>query len=416
VSNGPPQQPCCWSTAVADLDDDGVSDFASADAYNNLVDVFLTGAKQSTATITGVSVSGQSPQQVIASYPGDTNYLPSQSASTSLLAQATSPVFAPASGGIVPVGQTITITSATPGVTIYYQVSGAIQTNGYVQYFSPIALYYAGNVTIQAYAAGINYGQSAVTSATFTVLSSASIPVLTSTSPAFAAAGGQGFTLTINGSGFMSTSMIYFGTTALPTQFVSSNQVTAQVTSAAIASGGIKPITVQNPAPGGGTSNPVQFEVDSGSATPPVFATTTATVTAGSNAVYPVTLSSSATGLIVQCLNLPSGTSCSYSAGSGALTIATSVSTPAGTYPITAVFTETLPGASEFAYSTLLLLPFAFVALDRKRRCISMAATGVVILLLSASSCGGGGGLGGGGTQPHTHQVTSSGVVTLSVQ
>ena len=415
VSNGPPQQPCCWSTAVADLNGDRLSDFASADVYANVVDVFLTGAKQSTAAITGVSVTGQSPQQVIASYPGDTNYSSSQSASTSLLAQATPPVFAPASGGIVPVGQTIVLTSPTPGATIYYQGSGAIQTNGYVQYFSSIALYYVGNVTIQAYATGINYGDSAVSTATFTVVSSAPIPALTFTSPAFASAGGQGFTLTINGSGFMSTSTIYFGTTALPTQFVSSNQVTAQVTSAAIASAGIKPITVQNPAPGGGISNAVQFEVDSGSATPPVFAATTATVTAGSNATFPVTLPSSATGISVQCLNMPSGASCSYSAGSGALTITTSGSTPAGMYPITAVFTETLPGASGLVASALLLLPFGFVVLDRKRRCASIVATGVMLLLLAATSCGGGSG-GGGGTQPQSHQATSSGVVTLIVQ
>lgn len=287
------------------------------------------------------------------------------------------------------------------------------QTNGYVQYFSPIPLYVTGAVTIQAYATAFNYGQSPVITATYTVVSSDPVPVLKSMSPVFAGAGNQAFMLAVSGSGFMSTSTVSFGTTPLLTQFVSSNQLTAQVTTVAIANAGVITVTIQNPAPGGGTSNALQFELDSGSAMPPVFAVTSATVMAGSNASYPVTLPSSANGVSVRCLNMPSGASCSYSANSGALTITTSSSTPSGTYPITAVFTETLPGAPALASAVLLLFPFASSGLHRKKLRASMLTIIVVTFLLVTIGCGG---VGGGEMQPQNHQVTSSGVVTLTVQ
>ncbi len=409
VPNGPPQQPCCSSAAVADLNGDGVSDLASVDFYNDVVDVFLTGAKTSTAAIAGVSITGQSPQQVVATYPGDSNFLPSQSASIPLLVPAAAPVFAP-SGGIVALGQTVTLTSSTPGAGIYYQASGAIPTNGYEQYFSPIRLDIVGTVTIQAYAAAYNYGQSAVVSGTYTVVSSGPVPVLRSTSPAFASAGSREFTLTVNGSGFMSTSTVFLGGTALATQFVSANQLTAQVPATAIVSAGVRTVNVQNPPPGGGTSNALQFELDSGSAAPPVFSTTSATVTAGSAATYPVTLPSSATGISVQCLNLPSGASCAYSASPGALTITTTSATPAGSYQITAVFTETLPGSSMAASAALFFLPVAFVGINAKKLRNRLLTLALVLAVLVAIGCG------GGGTQHQSHQVTSSGVVTLMVQ
>jgi hypothetical protein len=74
------------------------------------------------------------------------------------------------------------------------------------------------------------------------------------------------------------------------------------------------------------------------------------------------------------------------------------------------ILTETLPGASGLVASALLLLPFGFVALDRKRRWASILSMGLMLLLLPATSCG------GGRTQLQSRQVTSSGVVTLVVQ
>jgi hypothetical protein len=242
------------------------------------------------------------------------------------------------------------------------------------------------------------------------------VPVLNTLSPAFTSAGAAAFTLTVNGTGFVSGSTIYWGSTALSSQFVSASQVTAQVQAAQIESAGITAISVQSPAPGGGTSNTMQFEVDSaGSGSGPSFGTTSVSIAPGGTASYPVTLPASATDVSVNCLNLPSGATCSYSASAGMLTITTSSSTPAGTYAITAVFTETLPGAA----AALLLLPMLLMprAQDRRKsrfpRVWPLACAGIFLFVaLAANGCGG----GGGSTTPVTHQVTSSGSVTLTVQ
>jgi hypothetical protein len=177
---------------------------------------------------------------------------------------------------------------------------------------------------------------------------------------------------------------------------------------------GIYAITVQSPAPVGGTSNAMQFEVDSeySTATPPNFTTASVTVTAGSPAAYPVTLPSSATNVSVTCLNLPTGVTCSYA--SGVVTIATSSSTPKGTYTIAVVFTETLPGA--VTTSAFILLPFLLTPMLLVRR--RLASRGLmfticmgIMLFAGAAAMAG----CGGSTVVATHQVTSTGAVTLIV-
>jgi hypothetical protein len=174
---------------------------------------------------------------------------------------------------------------------------------------------------------------------------------------------------------------------------------------------------VQNPAPGGGTSNAFQFEIDSAGASGPTFGDDSATVSAGSTASYSVTLSASATNVSATCLNLPTGASCSYDASSQKLNIATSATTPKGTYQITAVFTETLPGAA----TAMILLPILLLPLAAVRRRLSRGALlGCIALALAVSGAvaGCGGGNNGGTTNPpppQTHEVTTSGTVTLIV-
>jgi trimeric autotransporter adhesin len=55
------------------------------------------------------------------------------------------------------------------------------------------------------------------------------IPILTSLSPASAYVNGASFTLTVNGSGFVSGAVVYWDNIALTTSYVSSTQLTAQV-------------------------------------------------------------------------------------------------------------------------------------------------------------------------------------------
>jgi hypothetical protein len=256
--------------------------------------------------------------------------------------------------------------------------------------------------------------------ATVTLAVTNPVPVMGSLAPALTSAGGAAFTLTVTGSGFAPTSTVFWGTTALATQYGSATQLTAQVTAAEIASSGVTVITVQTPAPGGGTSNPLQFEVDSSGSgsTAPFFTTLTATVAPGSTASYPATLPSSVTSATVTCLNLPAGATCSYSPTTNTLTIATSTTTPAGTYPITVVFTETVTGAATAGILLpFLLLPLVFLRKKLAVRGIWIAAV-VVVLTIAVSvsiGCGGGGG-GSSSTQTQTHQAISSGSVTITIQ
>ena len=271
--------------------------------------------------------------------------------------------------------------------------------------------------TINAFAIAPAYTPSAVSTAIYVLNLQAPTPVITSLSPAYTSGGSTQFTLTINGSGFTGASSAYWGNSALTTHFVSSVQLTASVPPSDIATAGIAAVTVQTPAPGGGTSNSLQFEIDTaGSGTPPSFSTSSATVSAGSTASYPVTVPSSETNVSVRCLNLPTGALCNYSASTSTLTITITSTTPAGTYVITAAFTETLPGAAV----ALILLPFLLAPFATKRqntgRVWLLTIIGVISLAAVVVGCGGGS-VGGGSTPPPaTHQVTSSGTVTLIVK
>jgi hypothetical protein len=187
-----------------------------------------------------------------------------------------------------------------------------------------------------------------------------------------------------------------------------------------VASAGTVSVTVQLPASSAGASNAEIFEIDTaGSAAgTPTFTTRTATVTAGSQATYALTLPASATYVSVKCLNLPTGANCSYSASTGTLTINSSSTTPAGTYQIVVVFTETLPGAA----TGFILLPFLLVPLWFLRRrpafrnaWATLALVVALATLATTIGCGGGSG-GSNSTTPTTHQITSSATLTLIVK
>ncbi len=70
--------------------------------------------------------------------------------------------------------------------------------------------------------------------------------VISSISPSSAKAGGPGFTLTVGGSFFNSSSVVEFNGSALPTTFVNGNTVTAAVPASAIASPGTVQVDVAN--------------------------------------------------------------------------------------------------------------------------------------------------------------------------
>ena len=244
------------------------------------------------------------------------------------------------------------------------------------------------------------------------------LPLLGNITPAIADAGGAGFTITVNGSGFLANSTVYWGTSALTTQFVSSTQLTATVTAADIANPGATAVNVQTPAPGGGTSDILQFEVDSasGATIAPTVPSTVVTVTAGTTATYSISFPASITNATATCLNLPAGAICSYSFATGVLTISTSSTTPSGTYQVTVVFAETVASTS----SALILLPFLLLPLFFFRKKLASRglwpAVGLSLILLAATAFSIGCGGSSSTTKTTTTQtVTSSGIVGMTV-
>jgi len=87
-------------------------------------------------------------------------------------------------------------------------------------------------------------------------------PTLSALSPTSVTAGGPAFTLTMNGSNFVSGSTVRWNGSARTTTFVSSTQLTAAITVADIATAGSVPVTVFTPTPGGGTSAALTFSVN----------------------------------------------------------------------------------------------------------------------------------------------------------
>lgn len=125
------------------------------------------------------------------------------------------------------------------------------------------------------------------------------VPILSSLSPASIVVGAASFVLTANGSNFVSGSTVQWNGANRATTFVSSTQLQATIPGTDVATPGTAQVTVVNPAPGSGTSNPLPFTIGS--------AVSLVVVRAGSGAG---TVTSTPTG--ITC-----GTSCSATFVSG---------------------------------------------------------------------------------------------------
>jgi hypothetical protein len=86
-------------------------------------------------------------------------------------------------------------------------------------------------------------------------------PGIASLNPSFALAGNGAFTLTVNGTNFLPSSVIQWNGNVRTTSFVSSTQLQAAITGADIASAGGAKVTVSNPGLGGAVSSPSTFFV-----------------------------------------------------------------------------------------------------------------------------------------------------------
>jgi hypothetical protein len=87
-------------------------------------------------------------------------------------------------------------------------------------------------------------------------------PVIASLTPSVTLAGSGSLTLTVNGTGFNASSVVRFANSNRATTFISTSQLTAQLTADDMRTAGVFALTVFNPTPGGGTSNVKTFKVE----------------------------------------------------------------------------------------------------------------------------------------------------------
>ena len=95
--------------------------------------------------------------------------------------------------------------------------------------------------------------------------------------PAKVSPGAPPFTLTVNGAGFVPTSVVRWNGASLPTTFVSGATLTAAVSRSIISTAGVASVTVLSPQPGGGASNVAFFEVTRATPTAILFGNRIAT-------------------------------------------------------------------------------------------------------------------------------------------
>ena len=88
------------------------------------------------------------------------------------------------------------------------------------------------------------------------------VPTITSLAPDHAVESGAAFPLTVTGTQFIATSEILWNSSPVSTTYVSSTSLTAQIPASDLTSAGTASVAVQNPAPGGGTSNSLSFTIN----------------------------------------------------------------------------------------------------------------------------------------------------------
>jgi hypothetical protein len=181
------------------------------------------------------------------------------------------------------------------------------------------------------------------------------VPNATSLSPASVAAGGAAFTLTVNGTGFATTSVVTLNGSPLPTTFVSGDQLTAAVPASAISAFGTAQIVITSPAPGGGTSSALTLTI--GNPVPVLQSVSPVSIVAGS-AAFPLT--ATGTGFVQNSVVNWNGSALPTTYVSSAqLTAAVPASrvTASGTAQVTVVSPAPAGGTSAAAVFTVLGAP-----------------------------------------------------------
>jgi hypothetical protein len=392
-----------------------------------------TPTTSSTKYTSAITVSSSETVEAMAVASGYTNSAEASATYTINIPVAATPTFSPAAGTYTSM-QTVTISDATSGATIYYTTNGSTPTTSSTVYSGPIAVSSSG--TLEAIAVASGYSNSAVASATYTI-TAPSFTLSASPASVSVAQGSSGTsTITVNAvSGFV-------GTVSLAASGQPSG-VTASL--AAGSAAGTQVLTLTASTSAAVTSTPVTVTVTGTSGTLTASTNIALTVTAepsftaGSGGTASMTVTPGATTGNTGTISVvgTNGFSGTVNLTCAVTTSMTSVNDPptcslnstsvtiSGTSAQTSTLTVTttaasnaknqfqrlfgpLTGGTALALITLFLVP--------KWRRNSLAMLGLFILLVSVSttSCGGGGGSGGGGSVGG-NSGTTVGAYTITV-
>ncbi len=115
------------------------------------------------------------------------------------------------------------------------------------------------------------------------------VPTTTSITPSSMLPGSGGFTLTVNGTNFVPTSMVNFNGSPRSTTYVSGTQLNAAISTSDLSTPGSFTVSVTNPVPGGGTSNSQIFVVTGNNPVPTLTSIFPSSGMAGSGG-FPMTV------------------------------------------------------------------------------------------------------------------------------
>jgi Beta-propeller repeat/IPT/TIG domain len=244
------------------------------------------------------------------------------------------------------------------------------------------------------------------------------VPGLASLSQTRATAGGPSLSLTLTGSNFVTGSVVNWAGNATTTTYISATELNASIPAHDLAVQGEFPVTVTNPAPGGGTSGAISVQVAGFIIEP---SPPSVTVSAGQSAIYDLQVtpqygSFDATATL-RCTGLPRACTASFAP----------VNLTPGDSPVSSTLTlKTSAGGSAAAGGTLtaspplpwdpglLILPSVLgswlcfkrlVPMRRNRRSLALAV--IVLCIMGAIvSCSAGGGDDPFRTPPGTYQIS----------
>ncbi len=235
---------------------------ASVVRWNGLdrATTFVSGT-QLTATITAADIAGSGTASVTVSNPTPGGGVSSARVFTINNPTPTTTSLSPSTALAGDVAFTLTVNGTNFVSNSTVEWNGAARATTYVSATQVTASIPATDVasagTVNVTVLNPAPGGGASNAQTFTITNPA--PTTTSISPTSILAGSSGFTLTVNGTGFVSTSVVQWNGAARLTTFVSSIQLRASILAADVAAEGTAAVTVMNPAPGGGTSNAQTF-------------------------------------------------------------------------------------------------------------------------------------------------------------